>query len=149
MTELLFYHLQRAPLEKVLPGLLERSRERGWLCVVQGGEERLKLLDDVLWTYSDESFLPHGLEADDGANQPIVLVTHGGNPNRGTVRFLLDGAALPDDSSPYERLVFMFDGNDTEAMETARERWREAKVKGIAVTYWQQNDAGRWEKKGG
>jgi len=30
MTEILFYHLQRQPIEKVLPTLLEKSIERGW-----------------------------------------------------------------------------------------------------------------------
>jgi len=149
MTELLFYHLQRAPLEKVLPGLLERSLERGWRCAIEAGAERLRVLDEILWTYADESFLPHGLEADDGAAQPIVLVGHSGNPNGATVRFLLDGAPLPTDVAAYQRLVFLFDGNDAEATELARQRWREAKGLGIEATYWQQNETGRWEKKGG
>ena len=149
MTELLFYHLQRAPLEKVLPGLLERSIERGWRCAIEAGPERLRALDDILWTYADESFLPHGLEADDGASQPIVLVGHGGNPNGATVRFLLDGVALPVDAETYQRLVYLFDGNDAEATEVARLRWREARARAIDATYWQQNDAGRWEKKSG
>lgn len=35
MTEILFYHLQQQPLEKVLPTLLEKSLERGWRVVVQ------------------------------------------------------------------------------------------------------------------
>ena len=61
MTEILFYHLQRQPLEKVLPSLLEKSLERGWQAAIQAvSEERLQALDDGLWTYADESFLPHG-----------------------------------------------------------------------------------------
>ena len=35
MTEVLFYHLQRQPLERVLPQLLERSVERLALQVVE------------------------------------------------------------------------------------------------------------------
>ena len=77
----LFYHLTKAPLEAVLPGLLERSLERGWRCVVQAPEERLRSLDAHLWTYLRRSFLPHGLEADDGAAQPVVLVSRDDNPN--------------------------------------------------------------------
>ena len=49
MTEVLFYHLQRQPLEAVLPTLLERSLERGWRAVVQATtDERLASLDDHL-----------------------------------------------------------------------------------------------------
>jgi len=147
MTELLFYHLQRAPLDRVLPGLLERSLQRGWRCAVQGPVERLRVLDDVLWTYRDESFLPHGLESDDGAGQPIVLVAHEGNPNGATVRFLVDGVPLPADAARYERVVLLFDGNDAEAVAGAREHWRQAKSLGFTATYWQQSEEGRWEKR--
>jgi DNA polymerase-3 subunit chi len=115
----------------------------------RGGEERLRALDDLLWTYSDDSFLPHGLEADDGPHQPVVLIEHGGNPNGATVRFLVDGAPLPADAAAYLRLVIVFDGNDEEALATARERWREAKALGLDATYWQQSEAGRWEKRAG
>jgi DNA polymerase III subunit chi len=147
VTELLFYHLQRAPLDKVLPGLLEKSLQRGWRCAIQGPAERLRVLDDTLWTYTDEGFLPHGLESEDGARQPIVLVTHEGNPNQAAIRFLIDGAPLPPDAARYERIVLMFDGNDAEAVQGAREHWREAKTLGFSATYWQQTDEGRWEKK--
>jgi DNA polymerase-3 subunit chi len=147
MTELLFYHLQRAPLDKVLPGLLEKSLQRGWRCAVQGAPERLRALDDTLWTYGDETFLPHGLESDDGAGQPVVLLTHEGNPNQAAIRFLIDGSPLPPDAASYERIVLLFDGNDADAVQGAREHWKEAKNLGFAATYWQQSDEGRWEKK--
>jgi DNA polymerase III subunit chi len=147
LAEALFYHLLQAPLDKVLPGLVERSLARGWRCAIEAGEERLKAIDDLLWTYSDDSFLPHGLEADDGAAQPVVLVGHGGNPNGAAVRFIVDGAALPPDAGRYERIVLIFDGHDGEAVATARERWREAKAAGLEATYWQQSDTGRWEKR--
>ena len=149
MTDALFYHLQRRPLEEVLPTLLERSLGKGWRCVVEAGEERARVLDDLLWTYADEAFLPHGLEADDGPNQPVVLVSHAGNPNGASVRFIVDGAALPDDVASYERLVLIFDGNDEDAVATARERWKEAKASGLAATYWQQDENGRWDKRAG
>ena len=60
MTEVLFYHLQNMSLESVLPPLLEKSLERGWRVVVQStSPERTDALDAHLWTYSDDSFLPH------------------------------------------------------------------------------------------
>ena len=37
MTEVLFYHLQSQPLERVLPELLEKCLERKWRAVVQVG----------------------------------------------------------------------------------------------------------------
>ena len=59
MPDVLFYHLQRQPLEAVLPTLLQKTRERGWRAVVQATtDERMTALDDHLWTFTDDSFLP-------------------------------------------------------------------------------------------
>ena len=39
MTPVFFYHLERQPLDSVLPKLLSMSLERGWRVVVQAGSE--------------------------------------------------------------------------------------------------------------
>jgi DNA polymerase III subunit chi len=148
MTDILFYQLDRQPLDRVLPGLLERTIERGWRAVVQAGtEERLEALDAQLWTYADESFLPHGTVRDGSPEQqPIFLTVSDSNPNRASVRFLVDGADCAE-LAPYDRVVYLFDGRDDDARARARQQWKTAKSAGFAVTYWQQNEAGRWEKK--
>lgn len=149
MTEVFFYHLQRRPLEAVLPALLMKARERGWRAVVQAtSEDRLAALDDHLWTFSDESFVPHGREGDTHAPEhPILLTLSEANTNGAQIRFLVEGAALPADPAGYERLMVLFDGGDEDALALAREQWRAAKAAGLAATYWQQDAGGRWEKK--
>jgi len=148
-AEVLFYHLERQPLEAVLPMLLERTLERGWRAVVQAGsDERLEALDAALWTYSDGSFLPHGTKKDGfGSEQPIFLTTGDDVPNGAGVKFLVDGAE-PTGFAGFVRMVFIFDGRDAEATQAARRQWQAAKAAGCAVTYWRQGDSGRWEKKG-
>jgi DNA polymerase-3 subunit chi len=149
MTEILFYHLHRQPLERVLPTLLEKSLERGWRVVVQAAsEERVEALDAHLWTFRDESFLPHGTARDaEAREQPIVLTVDDDNPNGATVRFLLDGAGVPADAAAYQRIVLLFDGEDPDALAAARTRWSEAKAGGFDVTYWQPDQDGRWQRK--
>ena len=149
MTEMLFYHLQGQKLEGVLPTMLEKSLERGWRAIVQGAsEERIEALDAHLWTYSDDGFMPHGTWREaDAAEQPVLLTLTESNPNRADVRFLIDGAPVPVDAESYQRIVLLFDGDDEEAVAAARARWSEAKAKGIAATYWQADERGRWVKK--
>ncbi len=149
MAEMLFYHLQRQPLEKVLPALLEKSLARGWRVVVQASsDERVDALDAHLWTYRDEAFLPHGTDREpDPAAQPVLLTTRDHNPNSAAVRFLIDGADVPADAADYERIVLMFDGEDPDALAAARERWTQAKAQGLATTYWQADEEGRWQRK--
>jgi DNA polymerase III subunit chi len=148
MTEILFYQLERQPLDQVLPGLLEKTLERGWRAVVQAGTaERVEALDALLWTYREESFLPHGTAGDGSTDrQPVFLTAAEENPNQAAVRFLVDGADCGDLGS-YTRIVYLFDGRDDEALQRARRQWKTAKGAGHQVTYWQQNDRGRWEKK--
>jgi len=148
MTEVLFYHLERRPLEAVLPTLLEKCLERNWKVAVQGGsDERLQAVDAHLWTYREESFLPHGSTADgDAGLQPIYLTNGPDNPNAADVRFLIDGAEPPD-LAEYQRAIFIFDGRDEAAVGQARSHWKAASGAGYDVTYWQQNENGRWERK--
>jgi DNA polymerase-3 subunit chi len=149
MTEILFYHLQGQKPESVLPGLLEKSLQRGWRVIVQGSsDERIEALDAHLWTYRDDSFLPHGTwREQEAAQQPILLTLNDGNPNAANVRFLIDGASLPVDAEAYQRIVLLFDGDDEEAVTAARSQWSEAKAKGFEATYWQPDEQGRWVKK--
>ena len=147
--EVFFYHLERRPLEAVLPQLLERTLERGWRAVLQAASgERLDALDTHLWTYSEDSFLPHGTTRDGhAAHQPVYLTTGDDNPNAASVRFLVDGA-VPAELSGYARIVYLFDGRDPDAVQQARSEWKRVKAAGCEVTYWQQGESGRWEKRG-
>ena len=148
MADVLFYHLERQPLERVLPSLLQKTLERGWTAVVRSGNaERVAALDIALWTYIDESFLPHGTNQDgDGELQPVYLTDGDEVPNGAGVLFLVDGAETQDYAS-FTRVVHLFDGRDGDAVSHARRQWKAAKAAECAVTYWQQGANGRWEKK--
>lgn len=153
MSEVFFYHLERAALEDVLPGLLEKTRERGWKALVRAGsDERTAALDARLWTYRDDSFLAHGLDKDaNAAEQPILLTTSAGNVNGAEALFLVDGTDAEDWSAAEitaaARVILIFDGRDPAALEAAREQWKRAKASGHDVTYWQQAATGKWEKR--
>ena len=144
-----FYHLQRQSLEAVLPALLARSRERGWRALVRvGTEARMAALDDHLWSFSDESFLPHGTDREaDAADQPVLLTLGEANPNGAAILLVADGAGLPPRIEGFERVALLLDGRDEDAVAGARETWRRLKQEGHAITYWQQDDTGRWQKR--
>jgi DNA polymerase-3 subunit chi len=148
VAEVLFYHLTEKTLEQALPGLLEKCIERNWRVVVQGQmRERLETLDSHLWTYSEEGFLPLGMVRDGTeVMQPVWLTDQDDNPNGANVRFMID-AATPPDLAPYLRGIYIFDGHDEAALAHARLRWKAEKAAGHAVTYWQQNARGGWERK--
>lgn len=146
--EVWFYHLERSTLEQALPPLLEKSLQRGWRALIRGEDDaRLNALDAHLWTYRDDSFLPHGRDDENAARQPIVLTTSDGNPNGAKIIFLLDGVETGD-LTGVERAVRLFDGRDESTLTAARAAWRAVKSSGAVVSYWKQSAEGRWEKAG-
>ncbi|MEZ5922111.1 MAG: DNA polymerase III subunit chi [Parvularculaceae bacterium] len=149
MTEVLFYHLERASLEGVLPGLLEKTLERGWKAVIRcGAGDAVARLDEHLWTYSEESFLPHSAEKEGAAGEPVFITETDEIPNGADLLFLVDNARADASSLlAFTRCVTIFDGGDDEAVAAARAFWKDVKAEGHDATYWKQSPQGKWEKQ--
>lgn len=150
MTRVDFYHLQQKTLDEVLPKLLQKAYSTGKHIKVKiGTEERVEFINSLLWTYNDESFLPHGSKKDGFADQqPIWLSADTENPNTALFLFLVDGAEENAETlTQYERVFNIFDGNSAEAVQQARRLWKEYKNSGCEVYYWQQDNAGKWIQK--
>ncbi|RAK52925.1 DNA polymerase III subunit chi [Phenylobacterium deserti] len=147
MTEVWFYHLERTGLDQALPELLEKTLQRGWKALVRTPTaERIEHLDGWLWSYRDDSFLPHAPAAEpNAARQPILLTTEQDNPNAADALFLIDGAELGD-LDGFARCVVLFDGGDAQQLALARSQWTQVKAKGHAASYWRQKERG-WEKQ--
>lgn len=148
MTDVGFYHLLHWPLERALPKLLEKALERGHRAVVlTGSKERAEDLSAVLWTYEERSWLPHGTARDGSpGEQPVYLTAEDENPNGADVLVAVDGRE-PASTEGYARIIDMFDGRDETTVAAARTRWRTYLDRGFELTYWQQTEAGGWEKK--
>ena len=148
MTEVRFYQLGRRPLEEALATMLERTLERGQRAVVlAGSDDRVEALAQQLWTYAERSFLPHGTARDGMAErQPVWLAAQEGNPNGAEVLFLLDGQAAERLDS-YGLVAVLFDGGDAERLAAARAQWSRLKAAGHALTYWEEDAQGRWQKR--
>lgn len=150
MTRIDFYHLQRTPLEQVLPKLCEKAYATGKrIKILSGTSERVEFINSLLWTYSEESFLPHGSKRDGFAeDQPIFISAEEANENNAALLILADGAQ-PEVSmlQNYERVLNIFDGNNETALNNARSYWKELKALGGELHYWQQNANGSFEQK--
>jgi DNA polymerase-3 subunit chi len=147
MTEVWFYHLERTSLEQALPELLEKVLGRGWRGLVRTREPaRVDELDQHLWTWRDDSFLPHGTAGEPhAARQPVLLTAGQDNLNQAQALLLVDGAD-PGELAGYERVMVLFDGNDEAALATARAQWSMLKASGVELSYWRQEWRG-WKKQ--
>ncbi len=144
MTQIQFYHLTETPLEKALPRLLEKAYAANIKCLVVARDEaQADILNQTLWTYHPQAFLPHGSSKDPkGEEQPIYLATNEDNKNNATL-FCTTSGATPEDT--YDRVLDIFDGHNDESVAAARARFKSYKDAGHTLSYFKQTD-GKWEQ---
>ncbi|MGB7404225.1 MAG: DNA polymerase III subunit chi [Pacificimonas sp.] len=144
-----FYHCTRAEPLAVLPRLAAKAHQAGQRVLVHAVDDRLaEEVDERLWTYDQASFLPHGRAGDEhDTEQPILLSNNFARPNKAAVLMSMSGQLPPDDAG-FDRVLYLFDGNDDDAVARARHHWKALTARdGMTLTYWAQDERG-WKKRG-
>ncbi len=145
MTDISFYHLEHAPLEKALPALLDKVISSGKKAVVRmQSQSLLTALDASLWTAGHTKFIPHTAKKDaDTEHTPIFLTLADENPIHADILISLEASPLFAD---FSRVLIMFNGSDSKELAESRARWKQLKDEGHQLTYWQQESNGGWKK---
>jgi len=150
-TDWYFYHLERTTLEQAAGALLEKCLEHNKrVLAISPRPERRAALDEALWTYNDNSFLPHGRVEAEGLNpadQPVLISPDADNKNAATFCLLMDGVDIGE-ADAFERCMVMFDGGDQATRDIARKQFKAAKDRGQTVRYFQQTPNGGWKEAG-
>ncbi|MGB0906984.1 MAG: DNA polymerase III subunit chi [Maricaulaceae bacterium] len=147
MTEHWFYHLEASTVQSVLPGLMEKTLQRGWRALVKLPEGQIADVDQFLWTYQDQSFLPHGRDDEPLSDQQPILLSSTAQAAAGAnCVVLIDGAEVAD-LSGVSRCIVMINGRNQESIARERKRWNALKQAGETLSYWQQDERGQWKKK--
>lgn len=148
MGAVYFYHLTRSATEEVLPTLLNKSRAAGWRVFVRGTRrDRLDWLDEKLWLGPDDAFLAHGREGGPYDTDQPILLGQAGIGNGAQALMAIDGAQVSvEEATDLTRASILFDGQDGDAVQAARDQWKRLTSAGIAAQYWSQ-DSGSWAMK--
>ncbi len=137
-----FYHLASSPVERVLPRICERLIEDGQRLLVVGEEPMLRQLDEQLWTYAANSFLPHGRSDGRAADKQPVLLSAEVEALNGAANVALADGIWREEALGFSRAFYMF-GNSH--LGEARAAWRSLKGRGeVEPRYWKQDEAGKW-----
>ena len=134
-----FYHLTASPLERVLPSIAEKVVAGGERLLVVAETDLLPGLDEQLWGYSKDSFLPHGRQRPE--SQPVLL-SDAPEPANGATNIALADGRWREEALGFARTFYFF---DNDAREGAREAWRALKGRaGVEARYWKQDERGKW-----
>lgn len=147
--DIAFYQLTVTPLERALPKLLEKVYNSGMRALVLcESAERMETLNSVLWTFSPGVFLPHGSQGDP-KRHPIWLTMQPQNVNDATILVVTNGEAISSQTfvkEAYVKCIDIFDGNDQQKTQSARERYQEYQSRKSHLTFWKQDSSGTWQK---
>ncbi|MDX1252836.1 MAG: DNA polymerase III subunit chi [Gammaproteobacteria bacterium] len=98
--------------------------------------EQAMQMDDLLWTFSQGSFLPHARVEDQGNPAPPILIGHGDEPAlspEASADVLINLASeVPLFFSRFERVAEIVDQGDTQKL-AGRERYRFYRDRGYAL----------------
>ena len=141
-TQVDFYILQDQS-ERSIWQFCCRLTEKAWrlgnnVQIRTNSEEETRQLDDLMWTYSDESFLPHARqdEKTDSADIPAPIIL--GHATNDTPCDLLINLASssPEQIEQYPRIVEILNENET-IKQLGRERYSKYKQSGCTVQHHQ------------
>ncbi len=89
-------------------------------------EQQARELDDLLWRFRAESFVPHALAGDpdaDPADYPVLIGHHAPPAGENGVLLNLSGA-LPDFHGRFERIAEIFNRSDQADLAAARQAFK-------------------------
>ena len=144
-----FYHLRDADLATPLAMLAHKTVASGQKLLVLGTPDSFAAISDKLWSYRPDSFLAHGVDADDGYEYASVWLSSDVQNNQIGARFLALTAGLEvPDISKYQRIFNLFDGTSETAVAVARDSWKRwTAAQQASCRYFSQDDQGRWTQK--
>ena len=150
MTQIIFYSTAPLQVEKTLFALLEKSLEKGNKSLLLfKDKEKCLSINEQLWTYKQNSFLPHISEDDqiyDNIDVPVYLSTKNENPFKAELLFSIDGF-LPDNIDHFERVIIIIDVNDELLNEKYKNYYLDIYKNFEDIVFYKSDDNGKWIEK--
>ncbi len=143
MTDIRFYHTAERTVISILPELLQKALAKAQAIVVCVPDvKQAQIIDDELWTFAPDSFLPHSQKE----GSPITITA--GSDKVAPIIFATPDSIRAEINTDTELCCILFDGRDDGQVAAARTMWKSFKQNEIHnLTYWQQDMIGKWEKK--
>lgn len=138
-----FYHLTVTPVDRALPGIAVKVVDGGGrLLVVSADAGQRGQIDQMLWTWQADSFLPHAQAGQgDDTIQPVLIGEAVDAANGARFVALIDGV-WREQALGFDRAFHFF---DADRIVEARTAWKSlADRDGVERRYWKQDENGRW-----
>ena len=108
-------------------------------------QETAELVDDYLWSYRDDSFIPHSIKKHrETSIDPILVTTDLYGVYEHNVLVALNGVLIKEkDWQRFAKIYYFFDDQDSGEKENARSMWKSFSSLDINCKYW-INEKNKW-----
>lgn len=101
--------------------IAEKALQAGIKAHIQTSDSNTEKLDALLWTFRDQSFVPHEIHPPSFAACPITIGSEGGSNE---IQMLINiSNELPENIDKFQRIAEVIDNHD-EFIRAGRERYR-------------------------
>ncbi len=116
--------------------LVEQAYQQGQRCYVYAAsDDQAKRMDDVLWTFRDQAFIPHEILSSASPTHPLIMAVIGASPTAPEeFQSLLINLSdtLPATSGTFARTCEVVDA-DPQHKQQARERYKVYREQGCQL----------------
>ena len=106
------------------------------ICIIASDDQHAENLSNAIWEMHD--FLPHSVKNADGISG-LTITTEAFDEE---IIFVADDAQIPDVKT--QRICLLFHAADLDIVKKRRENWRAYDQSGTAISYWAEQDDGKW-----
>ena len=137
MTEVLFVEVTASRLELKACEIAEGFYARGTrLQIIAADQEQASRLDDLLWTFRPDSFVPHGiLEGDrDDPSLPVIITTRQAQ-EPGIRNLLMLDHCSPELVAQFPQAIHLVVVDDHARRESSRRYWVQLRKAGFTLRH--------------
>ncbi len=134
-TKIIFIDTEKYGKDKSLALATEKFYNLGEkILILTSSKERGEFLDDFLWTFKQQSFLPHTFSEEIVKDEPIVITIAEKNLNGANV-LILDAPVSTDFMKEFSYVVDFADRTTSSSLQESRKRFKKYKDTGLHVSY--------------
>ena len=141
-----FYNSSHRNVVADISLLIERLfKEKNSILVCCKDQETVEVIDNFLWAYKEDGFIPHSIETKEQSSvYPILITTAISENYKHNVLLALSGILIKEkDWRKFTKAYYFFDDQENEEKENARLMWKSLSALNIICKYW-VNKANKW-----
>jgi DNA polymerase-3 subunit chi len=141
-----FYNSARRETVKDIVKLTEKLyKKNNFILLYCADQETVDALDEYLWSYSEDSFIPHSKKNNEKKSlYPILVTDEILNDHEHNILLALNGVLIKETDWPkFNKVYYFFDDQNHEERENARSMWKSFSSLEIDCRYW-VNKENKW-----